>query len=349
MTVRLYSWNDPGAPILANTPGSLGSLINLLKKCLVEGYGTKPGAGWTMPFEDAVNNKAAFRNGLVEGGTGTYFYIDDNVDYRYAHIRGYRSMSDINTGAYPFPHPSRWNGSPGAIIKCYSNAVNNGGLWYVIACERGAYIITKGRNSDDGYNPYATKYNGQWYVYFIGDALSYVPGDPYCGMLNVSYGGDMANFIVGSMLYAGPRGWENYGCIVADEANIPMASDHFGIRHYVGAGCFGNAALDITTAQSRMGFGKNGPPAPNAFGGLHLSKIFLSHTDVVRGEMPGVIYPCYQALDWVFFKDAPNTGFFKDQKWFLCYSNAFYNNIASGGFAGAIRYDCPTSEWYTIK
>lgn len=47
---KLYSHNDAGAPQLADTDGVIKTI---LKACLVTGYGTKAGAGWTALFDDA--------------------------------------------------------------------------------------------------------------------------------------------------------------------------------------------------------------------------------------------------------------------------------------------------------
>ncbi len=47
--VKFYSWQDTDAPILEDVDGCIKTI---LKACLVNGYGDKEGAGWTMPFED---------------------------------------------------------------------------------------------------------------------------------------------------------------------------------------------------------------------------------------------------------------------------------------------------------
>lgn len=48
--VKYYSWQDDQAPQLANVDGVIKTI---LKACLVTGYGSKAGAGWTALFEDA--------------------------------------------------------------------------------------------------------------------------------------------------------------------------------------------------------------------------------------------------------------------------------------------------------
>lgn len=49
--VKVYRWDDAGAPALDKTAGCM---MTIFKACLVTGYGTKTGAGWTMPFGDVT-------------------------------------------------------------------------------------------------------------------------------------------------------------------------------------------------------------------------------------------------------------------------------------------------------
>lgn len=48
--VKYYSWQDDQAPQLSNAEGVIKTI---LKACLITGYGSKQGAGWTSLFEDA--------------------------------------------------------------------------------------------------------------------------------------------------------------------------------------------------------------------------------------------------------------------------------------------------------
>lgn len=98
-TVTVYRWDDPGAPQITNRKPS--EIINVLKKCLVEGYGTKDPLGWTMPYEDAGNIKAAFRNSVAAGGSGGYVQCKssngtDNSNIAVS-MTPAKSMTDIDT------------------------------------------------------------------------------------------------------------------------------------------------------------------------------------------------------------------------------------------------------------
>lgn len=52
-TPRFYSWDDDGSPGRALTGNLQNRLKQILVACLVNGYGSKPGAGWTLEHEHA--------------------------------------------------------------------------------------------------------------------------------------------------------------------------------------------------------------------------------------------------------------------------------------------------------
>ncbi|MCT8124422.1 hypothetical protein H1D31_00020 [Alishewanella sp. BS5-314] len=68
--VTVYRWDDPGAP--QRSPSNAQQILNILKKCLVEGYGTKDPLGWTLEYEDPTDGVAVFRNSPVNGSGGVF-------------------------------------------------------------------------------------------------------------------------------------------------------------------------------------------------------------------------------------------------------------------------------------
>jgi len=80
----VYRFDDGNAPVHV---GTAGSLVNLLEKCLVTGYGDKLPAGWTKDYANVENTIAAFRNNPA---TGTGFFLSC---YRYR--RHYRHGTGI--------------------------------------------------------------------------------------------------------------------------------------------------------------------------------------------------------------------------------------------------------------
>ena len=93
---KIYRWDDDNAPVAS---GQAGSGIALLRACLVDGYGDKQPAGWSMPYSNSEGTLAAFRNNPE---TGTGFYLQANNPDRAAALRGYENMTDEATGVKPF-------------------------------------------------------------------------------------------------------------------------------------------------------------------------------------------------------------------------------------------------------
>lgn len=159
MTVHIYRSTDASAPVLDGT--AAGSLITVLKACLVNGFGsgaTATPAGWTLTLEDTVNKKAMFRNSTSTSGSGyvgsgRYFvfrddgqqYISQGANRFYAAtITGANNYTDINTLTLPFPrtisgtdrHNDLFYGME--VLK----GTNAASPWIVIADEYTCYLIT---------------------------------------------------------------------------------------------------------------------------------------------------------------------------------------------------------------
>lgn len=74
MAVTIYRSTDTGAPALpANSNYAKQSgFMDVIKACLVTGYGSKPAAGWSMVYEDTTANK---RRMAVSNGNGCLEFI----------------------------------------------------------------------------------------------------------------------------------------------------------------------------------------------------------------------------------------------------------------------------------
>lgn len=124
--VKYYSHLDSGAPQLTNADGIIK---NILKACLVTGYGTKPGAGWTSLFEDAV--RIVFRrplgtgnppdikieNGVINGAASHRIVSQDNP----TSINDDSRIASANLLARDAYHGSEWHlvVSDFGFILCY--------------------------------------------------------------------------------------------------------------------------------------------------------------------------------------------------------------------------------------
>lgn len=169
LPVTVFRHTDPGAPQLVDHKPS--EIINLFKKCLVEGYGTKVGLGWTLEYQDAGTARAAFRNSATQG-SGGYMRISsatgadgNNVDFR---VQTCKSMTSIDTMISPSPYSTYE----------LSKAEQSVG-WELIGTSRGFWfhIYTKTGGVAGKYS-YSTSSAFQYaYSFFVGDLDTIDPND----------------------------------------------------------------------------------------------------------------------------------------------------------------------------
>ncbi|WP_314260003.1 hypothetical protein [Cardiobacterium hominis] len=135
MPVTLYRSTDDDAPALTK-----GNLSLILKACLVTGYGNKPGAGWTMPYEDAAASKRVIAP-AKSGELDSYLRVADQSGQ--SRVAAYRQMSDIDNGeailelATPYKHgqSKQWSGR-----------------WVVVASARSVIVWVEGGYDSPGRN-----------------------------------------------------------------------------------------------------------------------------------------------------------------------------------------------------
>ena len=143
----LYKSSDTSAPALTKDKGSLS---NVLKTVLCNGYGDKDAAGWIFDFEDTENDICVFRN----AGTGTYLQVlFDSTGY--SKVRAYESMTDEYTGTNPTP----------VSIISYNKEVEPID-WAIVADNKSFYFLPI--IAPDG--SYST-------IHFFGDFPSLIAGD----------------------------------------------------------------------------------------------------------------------------------------------------------------------------
>lgn len=135
MPAHLYLSSDDDAPALTKTNLSL-----ILKACLVTGYGSKPGAGWTMPYEDAAASKRVFAP-AKSGELDSYLLVhDNNGTSRVAAWRDYAAIDNAPPAlelATPYKHgqSKQWSGR-----------------WVVVASARSVIVWVEGGYDSPGRN-----------------------------------------------------------------------------------------------------------------------------------------------------------------------------------------------------
>jgi hypothetical protein len=277
-----YSSADASAPVLS---GTNGALVALLDAILVDGYGSKAAAGWTKAYSGT--NKAAYRS-----GAGTQFYLrvlDDGSltgAARDAGVRGYESMSDVDTGTNPFPTVAQQ--ANGLNWRKSSSADATARTWQAYADSRTLYlfVITNDTNATT-----------QYVMYMFGDFYSYNPTDAYncCLMGATSFSAAALNMQTvqsSDMITAALQGGGSSARVGKYKARIAAGtgtSTQFSTK--------GDAGLATTggTTQSSALLGVLAYPN-TADGGLYLHPVWLmddTTPDVVHGELRGLFQACH--------------------------------------------------------
>jgi hypothetical protein len=121
---------DSGAPTLN---GSAGSLVTVLNNVLLA-------AGWTKEF--GSGNRGAYR---PSQGTRFYLRVQDNAafDGRLARLRGYETMSDVNTGTAPFPAADSGFTDVYLLKSHSSNSPSDPIPWIAVVDERTMYFFAQ--------------------------------------------------------------------------------------------------------------------------------------------------------------------------------------------------------------
>lgn len=269
---EIYRSTDSGAPVLE---GVVDSMRQLLKACLVDGYGSKTAAGWTEAFTGT--NKAAFLGG---SGTQHYFRVDDNATgtggAKEALIRGFETMSDVDTGTGPFPTAaqSALTGNS-LIIRKSATADGTDRAWVVIADDRTCYVLV------------FTGDNATVYLTFgFGEFYSFLPGDNY-----------------NSFLIA--RATENSATLTVDtldrvSTTMAAATGHYMPRGYTGLGTSVNFGKHSDVAKANGATSLLGAisfPNPTD-GGLYISRVWIHDNTTapnpnIRGQLRGFWCPLH--------------------------------------------------------
>lgn len=156
----LYKWDDAGAPQLTRRAQSL---LTILRKCLVEGYGSKAALGWSIAFDDAVNQRTVYRNASGKGeirfapaSTPT----GDSVAFAAA-----SSFADIDTALAP--------GLFDLALTYWGGYEYN--RWSIIGTGDAFYLLLWSSTLTESNSFAATRHQ----TYFFGNIISPIADDPH--------------------------------------------------------------------------------------------------------------------------------------------------------------------------
>ncbi len=162
LPVTVYRWDDAGAPQMAS-PSKASQLFEVLKKCLVEGYGDKPSLGWTLPFSSADGLELIFKNSYLDGsGSFVKFWTTGGVDSDngYVYFCGTPMITSINEDILAITNRGFQHSIHTKFLK-----------WILIGTSAGFYLLTN-RGSD---KMAANKPTNP--CFFIGDINSFYSVD----------------------------------------------------------------------------------------------------------------------------------------------------------------------------
>lgn len=276
MSVTLYLSTDASAPALT---GQVGSLTALLDAILVNGYGSKAAAGWTIAY--TATNKRDYKQGT--GSNGYYLDVDDSGPggggAREARMRGYEAMTALATGTQPFPTTSQ--SSFATICRKSTTADSTARPWYLIADATCFYLFV---DTGDLTNPAYSL------TFAFGDFFSYKSGDTYNSII-IGRSSENTNANSADSLAAVFGGNQSF--------MSNTLSGHYVDRMWTGVGgsiacgkfssilCTNVNYSPVGSANSMCSY-PNGPD-----GALELAPIWICHNGSVRGYLKGLWAPCH--------------------------------------------------------
>lgn len=213
-TPRFYSWDDDGSPGRALSGNLQNRLKQILVPCLVTGYGSKPGAGWTIGHEhangfsliNADGNVVNFVSNLPE--KAPYPAMNDGA----IHIYTAESLTDTSgaiidganlcSGSFRkgFPEPSGYARHLLGYAN-YPTIQELGSLQWTIVSDDKTFVLNC--SSGDSSN------NGSWQVYYHSFTVYVGKVDldaPVSGNF-IALGGDISGYSTAASMYAYCRGY----------------------------------------------------------------------------------------------------------------------------------------------
>jgi len=343
----VYHSSDAGAPVLS---GAAGSLVAVLKACLVDGYGAKAGAGWSMPFVDGMAQNAVFRNVESRALRVQDDGLAPNPDSRWARVTGAAVAAGLDTLTDPFP---------GATVDAgwlKSDAADaDSKEWFVIADDKRFYFFP---HTQTGAAGTGDDVGNEFKVWFFGRFSSFMPGDPGPYMMSSYWQNAGGSFPTGSTTAVMPRRPRK-----TLRKNVSLT---FGVKGGLLQSVDATVAVDWAwvsfwgyAEDSDSEFGKRAEsPYPSPVtGDALISPVFIEDIKAfaVRGQMPGLIDPLHYATRQnnqlpLSFAPAVST---IDAPWgqgvsALLIPFTYWGNLASGDTAsGSLLLDI-SSDWDLI-
>lgn len=319
MAFTIYKSNDVSAPSFY---GTTGSYVALLDACLVNGYGSKVGAGWTKPVPNTGSGgtfPASMGCWKQPTGSGFVLVVNDNRPNatslgRECWATGWEVLVDLSSSV--------------------SNSVGSGSGQFPTTTQlltTGHTVIRKSASSD-------SSSLRQWIVAADSSSFySFIATGDTAGMYYGFGFGDIYSFKTGSN--------DNYRCIIMGrntENSATAATDGFDLFSAFATATVGNfmartfTGIGTSSVAGKHGDGVKGSttsylgniPFPNATDNtLYLSPVWVVENSTIRGQLRGLYQPLHPvaqfndgqtftgALDYsgksfLIIKTTPNSGIY---------------------------------------
>ena len=228
-----------------------------------------PVGNWSKPFFGT--NKAAFKTSDVQG-SGHYLRIDDSGTMT-ARVVGYETMTDVDTGAGPFPTAAMLSGG-GYVHK--STVASAAAVRYAMAADSRAVLWAVEAGSHNSTVNRVSNLRG------FGDPIALAPaGDVWATFLSANGSANNSAFQVGALSGGSASGVSGATC-------SPRSVLAVGSAQYMNMVPFTGTASTTSGADNFAG------AAPSAVDGqVKLSRCFLKEqaaTSPPRSMVPGAIY-----------------------------------------------------------
>lgn len=279
---------------------------------------------WAIPFSDG--NKVIVKPSAPQASGGSLWL--DASNGLAARVRGFESVSAIDTGTGPFPTDAQQSG--GGYWPCSVSASASSIPWEVYASDTGFHLVMAPQVAQWSYAAGRTSW---WF----GDMRPLNSTDAWCCSL---LAGSEANDAYGT----------NYRSVNSRSRAVYIARSYTGIAGAARGGRFSPLlapASSSTPDGSFSGADAHGGASPNrADNSLLLSPLIItegapSNTQCVRGRLPGIFHSSQLIAPGTFAPRARvlGTGEFAGRTLLASPGNTVQNGADLGSLDGAVFFD----------
>lgn len=271
MSCKIYLSTDDNAPVVAGNDRT--GIINLLQKCLIDGYGSRnPAGGWTMPYRNTAGDIAVFRNSPE--GTGHYLQINQSSAVSSSPSRYNAIGAEMASSEGDLQNTFE---RPNAILQ--SSNTNNATTrpWIVLANQYWVLLMVYIQQTGGTPTREQLASNGQTYGFWFGDYEKTFADDAYNSML--------------SPLYT----YTDFGSTSSSSTSSSSLSSYYFSRKSGGAVGSVQGSAYLPHPCIGQAFGAGNSPAYSAQTGLYVSKVSLGGGEAytLRGWLPDALCPLH--------------------------------------------------------